>query len=93
LLPGSLGNRRTVPEGFAVSDDNETNEPRPLHPNEIVRKCDGPKYFGYGHTEIDAKIKSGEIEAPIALSESGRAKGWTGQQIINHQQRLFSRKS
>jgi hypothetical protein len=65
LLPGSLGNRRTVPEGFAVSDD----------------------------TEIDAKIKSGEIEAPIALSESGRAKGWTGQQIINHQQRLFSRKS
>lgn len=70
--------------------EKETSELRPLHPNEIVRKCDGPKYFGYGHTEIDAKIKSGEIEAPIALSDRGRAKGWTGQQIIDHQQKRLA---
>jgi hypothetical protein len=67
--------------------------PRPLHPNEIVRFRDGPKYFGLGMTQINEKIKAGEIEPPMALSDSGRAKGWTGQQIINHQQRrLLSRK-
>ena len=72
-------------------DDKETSGPPPLHPNEIVRKCDGPKYFGLGHTQIEEKIKSGEIEPPMALSDSGRAKGWTGEQIIRHQQRRLSR--
>ena len=58
-----------------------------LHPNEIVRWKDAPKYFGLGKTQLDEKIKAGEIDPPIALSASGRAKGFTGQQIIEHQQR------
>ena len=58
-----------------------------LHPNEIVRLKDAPKYFGLGKTQLDEKIKAGEIDPPIALSASGRAKGFTGQQIIEHQQR------
>jgi hypothetical protein len=64
-----------------------------LHPNEIVRNA--PKYFGLGKTQLDEKIKAGEIEAPISLSASGRAKGFTGRQILNHQerQRQLSRKS
>ena len=61
-----------------------------LHPNQIVRLRDGGKYFGFGHTQLHGKIKSGEIPAPVKLSESGRAKGWLGAQIIAHQQRLLA---
>lgn len=63
-----------------------------LDPNQIVRWSEGSKYFGYKHTQLDEKIKSGEIPAPFSLSDSGRAKGWTGRQIIEHQQRLLARK-
>jgi predicted DNA-binding transcriptional regulator AlpA len=61
-----------------------------IHPNEIVRLKDGPKYYGLSPTQIDAKIKTGEIPAPIPLSASGRAKGWLGHQIIDHQRRLLA---
>jgi predicted DNA-binding transcriptional regulator AlpA len=61
-----------------------------LDPNQIVRPREGRKYFGYGPTQIDEKIKSGEIPAPVALSASGRAKGWLGQQIIEHHRRLMA---
>jgi hypothetical protein len=57
-----------------------------LSPNEIVRWRDGPKFFGFKLTQQQEKIASGEIPPPIALSDSGRAKGWLGQQIIEHQQ-------
>ena len=63
---------------------------RPLHPNEVVRLHEGRMFFGYGHAELDEKIKAGEIPAPFPLSNSGRAKGWTGQQIIEHQQRRIA---
>lgn len=56
-----------------------------LDPNQIVRMSEGRKYFGYKHTQLDEKIKTGEIPAPIPLSDSGRAKGWLGHQIIEHQ--------
>ena len=36
-----------------------------LRPNEIVRRSNGPKYFGYSLTIIDEKIKSGEIPEPM----------------------------
>jgi predicted DNA-binding transcriptional regulator AlpA len=49
-----------------------------MDPNEIVRTKNGPKVFGLGPTQIAKKIKLGEIPAPIKLSESGRASGWTG---------------
>jgi predicted DNA-binding transcriptional regulator AlpA len=54
-----------------------------LRPNEIVRRHQGPRYFGFGLTVIDEKIKSGEIPSPMKLGE--RARGWTGQQIIDWQ--------
>jgi predicted DNA-binding transcriptional regulator AlpA len=56
-----------------------------LHPNEIVRFNQGPRYFGYKRTALDDKIKAGEIPLPFPLSDDGRAKGWTGQQILDHQ--------
>ena len=56
-----------------------------LDPNQIVRFREGRKYFGYAHSQLDEKIKNGEIPAPISLSDTGRAKGWTGRQIIKWQ--------
>ena len=60
-----------------------------LDPDEVVRQCDGLKYFGYKSTQLAEKIKAGEIPAPFALSPGGRAKGWLGRQIIEHHQRLI----
>lgn len=56
-----------------------------LDPYQIVRFYEGAKYFGYKHSQLPEKIKSGEIPAPFPLSDSGRAKGWTGRQIIKWQ--------
>jgi predicted DNA-binding transcriptional regulator AlpA len=61
-----------------------------LHPNQIVRLNEGKKYFGYGPSQLPEKIKNGEVPAPIPLSPSGRAKGWVGSQIIEHQARLLA---
>lgn len=55
-----------------------------LDPNQIVRKGEGPKYFGLKSTALDDAIKAELIPAPFALTEGGRAKGWTGRQIIDH---------
>jgi len=60
----------------------KSNEPRPLDPGQFYRWSEGWKYFGYKSTQLDEKIKSGEIPAPISLSDSGRAKGWYGRHII-----------
>jgi predicted DNA-binding transcriptional regulator AlpA len=56
-----------------------------LHPNQIVRKREGAKYFGYKRSQLDEKIKSGEIPPTFPLSKSGRAQAWTGRQIIEYQ--------
>jgi predicted DNA-binding transcriptional regulator AlpA len=56
--------------------------PRPLDPGQFYRRGEGWKYFGYKSTQLDEKIKSGEIPAPISLSDSGRACGWFGRQIL-----------
>ena len=70
---------RVLLEDHAMSDTKE------LHPNEIVRWKDAPKYFGLKESHLREKINAGEIEPPIPLSASGRAKGFTGRQIIEHQ--------
>jgi predicted DNA-binding transcriptional regulator AlpA len=62
--------------------------PAPLDPHQIVRKGEGKKYFGFGPTQLDEKIKKHEIPAPIPLSNSGRAVGWTGAMIIEHHRQL-----
>jgi hypothetical protein len=62
----------------------------PLDPYEIKRKGNGKngkKYFGLGPTQLEVAIKNGEVPAPIPLTDSGRAKGWTGQMIIDHHAR------
>lgn len=43
--------------------------------------------IGLGPTQIDEKIKSGELPPTFPLSESGKAQGWTGQQLLAIQKR------
>jgi predicted DNA-binding transcriptional regulator AlpA len=62
-----------------------------MDPNEIVRTKNGRKVFGLGPTQIAKKIKLGEIPAPIPLSESGRASGWTGCQINEYRRQQAQR--
>jgi predicted DNA-binding transcriptional regulator AlpA len=61
------------------------SEPKELSSNEIVRWKDGPKYFGFKRTVLNAKIRSGEIPEPMPLSDTGRATGWLGRVILEWQ--------
>jgi hypothetical protein len=38
--------------------------------------------LGWGHSQTAVKVETGEIEAPIPLSESGSAVAWTGRQLV-----------
>jgi predicted DNA-binding transcriptional regulator AlpA len=61
-----------------------------LHPNEIVRKSKGSKYFGLKSSQLADAIKKRKIPPPFPLTEGGRASGWTGQQIIDHQRQRIA---
>lgn len=56
-----------------------------LDPNQIVRTRDGYKYFGLKSTALSDAIRDKRIPAPFTLTDGGRIKGWTGQQIIQWQ--------
>jgi predicted DNA-binding transcriptional regulator AlpA len=60
-----------------------------LGPNDIVRKRDACRFFGLKSTAIDEAIARGAIPKPIALTPGGRAKGWLGSQILDHQRKLI----
>lgn len=55
----------------------------PLSPDEIVRMCDAPRYFGVRATNLRMFIKLGEIPEPLILV--GQAKGWRGSTILEWQ--------
>lgn len=61
-----------------------------LEPHQIIRKHEGAKYFGFKITALNKKIQEGEIPAPVPLSDTGRAMGWFGHQVISHQQKLLA---
>lgn len=61
-----------------------------LGPNDVVRWHEGKRYFGFKPTQLKIKILAGEIPAPIPLTDSGRALGWLGQQILDHQAKLLA---
>ena len=64
-----------------MSDADTINKFDPL---QIVRLVHGEKVFGYKPSALKAKIEAGEVPAPIPLSDSGRAMGWTGQMVMDH---------
>jgi predicted DNA-binding transcriptional regulator AlpA len=59
----------------------------PLHPDKFYRLKLGPQFFGYAMARMHDAINKGEIPTPIALSDTGRARGWFGRQIIEWQRR------
>jgi hypothetical protein len=71
--------RRKMPE----------TEIKELNPHQIIRYEDGPAFFGYRPTVLAEKIKEGSIPTPKYLAPApSRARGWTGQQIIDHHRAL-----
>jgi hypothetical protein len=63
-------------------------KPRPLFADYFYRKTEGPNYFGYGTTQLDERIRSGDVPPPCRLSPNGRATGWFGRTIIEYQQKI-----
>lgn len=59
-----------------------------LEPNEIVRVCDGPRVWGLSHSQIEEKVKLGEIPRPKRFFPTGKASGWTGHVINEHRRKL-----
>jgi hypothetical protein len=59
-----------------------------LDPLQIVRLVNGEKVFGLKASALKSKMEKGEIPTPIPLSDSGRALGWTGRQIMDHHARM-----
>jgi predicted DNA-binding transcriptional regulator AlpA len=67
---------------------------RGLEADELIRKSKGSKYFGLKHSALEDAIDRGEIPRPFTLTATGRAKAWTGRQIIeHHRQRIAATRS
>lgn len=64
---------------------------KPIGPNQLVRMGDGPFVFGLRRSELEAAVERGEIPPPFKLTTAGRAKAWTGQQIIDWQAERVAR--
>ncbi len=62
---------------------------QPINPAFTYRKHSpiARAVIGLGPTQMDEKIKSGELPPTFPLSESGKAQGWTGAQLLAIQKR------
>jgi len=58
---------------------------QPINPDHFYRLYEARKFFGYGPSTVEEKIRTKELPQPVALSDSGRARGWFGRQIIQWQ--------
>ncbi|MCK1570787.1 hypothetical protein [Bradyrhizobium sp. 174] len=58
----------------------------PLNADFFYRLTDGWKFFGLKPTSLNEAIKTGKVPTPVALTDSGRAKGWFGRTILAWQQ-------
>lgn len=67
--------------------------PTVLHPDHFYRIFEASPFFGYSTSVLHLKIASGEIPAPIALSDApkSRARGWWGRDIITFQKERSAR--
>ena len=74
-------------------NNNPRDLTQPLIPHFFYRRH-GPVakgVIGLEDTQIDARIKSGEIPPPVKAFESGRATGWFGSQLIELQRQRLER--
>jgi hypothetical protein len=66
---------------------------QPLVPHFFYRRH-GPiakGVIGLADTQIDEKIKNGELPPLVKAFESGRATGWLGSQLIELQERRLAK--
>jgi hypothetical protein len=63
-----------------------------IHPDFFYRKhsAEARAVIGYGPSQLEEKIRSGDVDPPVALSESGRACGWYGSQLLAMKQRRIA---
>jgi hypothetical protein len=61
-----------------------------LDPDAFYRWSLGFKLFGLKHSQLSEAIKLGKLPPPFASVEGGKAKGWTGTQIIEHRCALLT---
>ena len=59
-----------------------------IKPDQIYRTTMSQELFCLGPQATADKIKSGELPPPFPLSESSRARAWTGQQILDHRVKM-----
>lgn len=77
----------------------KTSKPRyeflPLVPDRFYRRAEvvANRYLGYSDTQLEIKIRAGEIDPPISLSASSRASGWFGRTLIELQSRYAAKRS
>ena len=79
------------PKSTPKREVKRPSDPGPINPSFTYRWCEGPRFFGLGHTVLAAKIESGEIPEPISITDSGRARGWLGQQILDWQRERLAK--
>jgi predicted DNA-binding transcriptional regulator AlpA len=66
---------------------------QPLNPDFFYRRH-GPiarGVIGLADSQIDEKIKNGELPPPVKAFDSGRLTGWLGSQLIELQQQRLER--
>jgi hypothetical protein len=61
-----------------------------LDPGAFYRWSQGFKLFGLKHSQLCEAANTGKIPPPIQSAEGGKAKGWTGSQIIEHRRERFA---
>jgi hypothetical protein len=64
-----------------------------IHPQFVYRMSSPTArgVIGLGPTQTQEAIKRGELPPPIALTDSGIAKGWTGAQLLEVQQQRVAK--
>jgi hypothetical protein len=77
-----------------MEKDSEQQSELQIDPLTTIRYADGPRVFGYRPTQLAEQIKAGAIPAPKYLGDPpSRAKGWTGDQIINWRHTLDAKQA
>jgi hypothetical protein len=61
-----------------------------LKPGSFYRWKDGFELFGLKHSQLCEAANTGKIPPPMESAEGGKAKGWTGSQIIEHRRKRFA---
>jgi predicted DNA-binding transcriptional regulator AlpA len=64
----------------------------PINPHVFYRMAEwGEAFFGFAASQLETKIRMGEIPKPISLTDTGRARGWFGHPILAWQQERLAK--